>query len=580
MPTRSEQTHSVDALKTSKASERGQNRPRECQIDERQSSRHRSRSSHSTSSSSSSSSSSSGSASSTSSETGSTSSSSSDSSGSSRNSGDKMTGGSDCKSRGTIPAAAQSNRPHEGNDAGLRKHLPSCTGVVVDGRISSPSSPAKPEVETKTSSGLKTEEIVCLSPSKIERQTKDACSVIPVEMASDLGENGRRNRIRIVLGGKLFPLPVNQLYMSDSLRSISLYSDDEVDCNDDGRSLDRPLPQRITSERPNQVNEVASKHPTESHKAGNVEVPLPKSERVSISSTGEDCRQNEPSVGKTKAEVPSSERREFRQNAANVDDHSRSPQRQRIHADRRTERISSREERRTHDSSERKSRSPEVDLGHRRSSRQSVGEPRGRSEHIDGHIVAVDRGASYHQRSATERYPDSYYGSRREDTRSGRHNEVSQSRSQRDSRSRSPNRYAREETGSCSSSRDYRRSRAEVDERQRRWSKHDVTSVSGRRPPDRQTSRARPEVESRYWRDERVKESCDVVTPTVPPDPRRSRHGGERSVRSTESHDVYSRGASGISAKGSAVCSTHWKPSVREQSYAEMNRYRNNVTTV
>jgi len=432
-----------------------------------------------------------------------------------------MADGSDCGSRGTVSAVQRNNSGED--DTQLRKHAPGCTMDVVDGRCRSPSSPAKPEVETKTTSGLEVADIVCLSPSKVEKQTTEGCNVIPIEMASGLSENGRRNRIRIVLGGKLFPVPASQLCTSDSLRSICLYSDDEVDCNDDGRSLDRPLPRRIPSDRVNEVHQYISKQPPEQHRTGKVEVPQSKTDGVS---KVEDSNVKEE-VNHEKAKTAVSSPDVRKQNSTNIDDRSRSPRRQRLSDDRRAAHASSREEWDRHRSSQQKSRSPDVNHAYRRSSGKgwtSGGGRSSRSEQSDGNIVAVDRGNASHRRSTTERYTD--ISPRQEPTRSGHRNEVSGSRDRRDSRSRSRSRHNRDETGSSSRSRtkEHRQARAESDERQRRWSKHDTTSVSGRRSDRQTSSRAKPDVESRCWRQDRRKEPDDIVTPTVPCDSHRPRY--------------------------------------------------------
>ena len=513
MPARSERKSSSDAVQTVTASEHAQNKLGEGHDDERTSSRQRSRSTNSTSSTSSSSSTST-SGSGTSSET-------VDSDSSDSGSSSSASGGSDRGSRDTIPAVPSQKNSNE-DDIQRRKRSPSCTRHAVDSGNRRPStSPVKPEIETKRTSGLEVADIVCLSPSKIEGPSKEVCRVMPVEMTSGVSENGRRDRIRIVLGGKLFPVPVNQLCTSDSLRSITVYSDDEVDCNDDGRSLDRPVTRRITSEHTGQFrHQDSSKHPTEPHRSGKVEVVQSKIDSVSTAVNSNEKETNDDR--KTKTAVSVSEIQDIRQNATNVDDSSRSPERQRVLADRRPGQASSRDSRHRHSPSERKSRSPNVGYGHRRSSRQSstsTAVRRNRTEYSDGNIVSVHRGVTSRQITSAERYTDNSL--RHEPTRIGRRNEVNRSRSKdrKDSRSRSPIRHNRDETGSSSRSRttDHRWARAEVDERQRRLSKHDVTSVSGRRVDRQTSSRARSDVGSRYWSHERVKEqSYNVVIPTVP----------------------------------------------------------------
>lgn len=532
MPTRSERQQSTDTAQKTRmsASEHCQKKIEECQKKEHQRSKSRSASSDSTSSSSSSSSSSSGTTSGTSSETGSSNSSSnSDSSSSSSESSDKMTAGSEYMSRGTV-AAVSSNLQQQSSDEDNiqpRKRSPKCTRDVVDGTSRSPPSPAKPEVEIKATSGGKVADIVCLSPSKIEDQTTDECSVIPVEMISGSGENDRRNRIRIVLNGKVFPVSGKQLCVSESLRNISVYSDDEVDCNDDGRSLDRPLQRTIITKRVDQPHHASSKPSTESHRTRKCEVPQSKTDKVS---TAEDSRPNESNDRKTRTASSSSEVQDIRLHVANVDDHSRSSQRRRMSAEGWTGTASSREERHGRGSSGRKSRSPDVGCVPGRSSLTSVWERRRRSERSDATIVAADRGTTTHHRTAAERHAAII--PRHETTRSGCRNKVTRSRSRsrsalsRDSKSRSPCRHNRSETGSSSRSRtkDHDTARTELDERQRRWSKHDVTSVSGRRSDRPISSRTRPDVENRNWRQDRAKVPHNLVPPTVPHGCRQTQH--------------------------------------------------------
>ena len=546
MPTRAEQRRCTDVVNPvdASATEPRQSRLRECQSDDGKRSRHRSRSSHSTSSSSSASSSSSGSTSGSSSET-----TVSDSSSSSRDSTDKMAAGSSNRSRGTTQAVPNNLQQHsDENDTQRRKHSPGCSKRIVDGRSRSPPSPAvKPEVETKTTSGTEVADIVCLSPSKIEAQTSDVCSVIPTEMTSGLSENGNRNKIRIVLGGKLFPVPVSQLRMSDSLRSISLYSDEEVDCNDDGRSLDRPTQRTITSQHLDKVHleklhQDVSKCSTETQCAGKVEVSQSNVDRVS---TVKDSKPKEVNDAKTKTAVSLSKAQDLRQNATHVDDRSRYPQRQRLSTERRDGQMSSREERRRHGSCGRKDRSPEVDRRHECFDRRSLNSAWGRrsqNEQGDGNIVAVDRDASCRQRTAAQRYTDiSPRHESRTGTVTGHRREVSSSRSRlsRDrrecrSRSRSPSRRDRDETGSRSRTIDHRPSRTEVDERQRRWSKYDSTSVSGRHTERQTWSTKRPDVNGWYRRPDQLKEPYHhhSVTPTVPEHWRRTGYG-DRSIISS-----------------------------------------------
>ena len=513
MPTRSERKPSAEKIKKVKMSTSNgpQSRVRECQKKRRGSLKQRSRS-HSVSSSSSTSSSTSSSADSTSG-TSSESSNSSGSSGSSIDSGDGMAGGNDDGSRDMISNPQQKSNK---DDIHLRNPSSRSTGGVTCGRSRSSASPTKPEIKSKTTSGREVADIVCLSPSKIEPQTTRECSVIPVNMASSVSENCHRTRIRIALGrpGKTFPVPMSQFCTSDSFRSISLYSDDEVDCNDDGRSLDRPRPLRVTSKCTDQVDQNSS--------TGKCEVPQSTTDSVL---TIELLNQKTADDAKSKITTSQSEIQDPRNNPANVDDRSRLQKRQRPMADKQTEQVSLREESQKRDgSSVKKICSFDVPT---RSSRQCLaadGERRSRSDQSDGNTVSVDRGVTTHEKTAVERYKD--ISPRHEPTRSGCRNEVSVSRSRdrRNSRSRSPSRHNRYKTGSGSRPRtmDHRQTRAEVDDQQRHWSKHDVSSVSGRHS-DRQTSRARPDSDVRYWRQQREKEAY-VKASNVPYYSHQSRH--------------------------------------------------------
>jgi len=515
--------------------EHAQKRLDECRKETRQfsSTKPRSRSSSSSSSSSTSSSTSGDDDSNTTSgsstsETGS-SCSSSDSDTGSNSSGDKMATGNDrresCRDRGGAKptAAVPSNVSHQNSctdgDVAPRKHLPP-VGNITDGE-----SRFKPEVEiVESASGEPVvADIVCLSPSKIEDQGNTrACSVIPFDMTtSGYTDNGRRDRIRIVLNGKQIPA-VNDPAMgsgslaSQSLRNISIYSDDdEVDCNDDGRSLDR-RPEPAVNQLHLNHQETVSKQPAEPDPTPVAEVFL--SENVS---TVEDSEPNQGDTRKTgtpslsfTADIP---------NSANVDDPSRSSGRRQRQSSRHRE---ERRERHRGDSSGTKSRkSPEVIIVHDsagRSSRKNSTEPRrriigGSSERSDDtNIVAADRFDTRPHRTATA---DRHL--RYEATRSCRrsHNQVNRSRS----RSRSPSRLGRTETGSGRSrSRtkshhddDVARTRTEPDDRQRshRRSSRESISASGHRSERPSSSRMRPEVElGRCWRQD------DVIAPptTVP----------------------------------------------------------------
>ena len=304
MPTRQNTTDAAQSRRTSASNNNySQKRTVEPPRKEQTPSRQRSRSSHSTSSSSSSSSDDSTSGSS--SDTGS--SNSSDSSSTSSDSGDKMAGGSDFGPRDSVagtPSNLQQQNSYHQDDTRSPKH----SSVVIDSRKISPSSPAKPDVEiVKTTSG----------------------------------ENGRRDRIRIVLNGKqLLPVSSGQLCgVSESLRNISVYSDDEVDCNDDGRSLDRPHQQRIFA----QVHQDASnKQSTESIQTGKYEVEVPQSKTDRVS-TAEEADRAEIDDGKMSTTCSNSSvtLQDFRLNSANVDDRSRFSQRRRPSAEEWTGHISS-----------------------------------------------------------------------------------------------------------------------------------------------------------------------------------------------------------------------------------------------
>jgi len=510
MPTRSALKHCADVLgKTgSSTRERSPRTLAECRPDNRK----RLRSSPSTSSSSTS-------ASGSSSQTGSSNSSDDsddDSSSSSDSSGAKAAGGRGCGSRDAIPAV-QSNRKRNiiSNEDGtrLRKCSPlNRTSSMEDGEVRSPPppSPVKPEVETKTTSGPReVADIACLSPSKIEAQTSNACSEIPIEMASDAGENGtrNRNRIRIVLGGKLFPVPVSA---SESLRSISLYSDDEVDCNDDGRSLDRPVPLTVV-----RVDQGSSKHPTESHAVSKLKDSRKTDDSNSVGLESSPVEQNDV---KSAGEVSSSEVQECRQSdGVRVDEGSRSPQPQR-HLDERQ--APSREDRHKRGSSGRKSQSPGVDRRSRRCENRQTstgGEQRRTRGESQRTLVSADRADTSRHRTTPERHR------RHERTRNEVIRSRSRSKDRRDSRSRSSGRRRHRDETSSSRSRtaDYRRTRAEVDERERRGSKRDVTSVSGRRSDQHSGSSSRHDVDRRYRKYE---------PSTVPYEPQRPRHGDDRSI--------------------------------------------------
>ena len=540
MPTRSEHGHPTDAVR--EATTAAPDRTR-CKLEERptegrrRGSRHRSVSRHSSSSSSSSttSSSSSGSTSGTSPETGS-SNSSSDDSDSGSSSGDSDTdvaaAGNRNSSHDSVAAFPLNRKRNSSNEDGERPRKRSHT--AADGENCSSSLSVEPEIESKTASGREAVEILCLSPSQVEDGTANSCSEIPVEMDSRGRENGSRERIRIVLGGKLFPVLGQQLCASDSLRSISLYSDDEVDCNDDGRSLHcRPaaLPRVIATERPDQVrhrDSSSERSRTESQHSTAVELGKGPESAVENSNSREtNDRETKP------AAVSSTESQSLRRNAAaasaNVDNRSRSPQRQRGAADRRTGQDYSREERYRLGSSDRANREPDAGQESSRHSRKSTdgGERARRSERNEADIVSADsRGySSHHRTTAAERH-----NPRHESSRSGRGNEVSGSRSaaardRRESRSRSPSRHRRDENGSSSRSHcatripDHCRPRAEVDERQRRRSRDDVTSGSGLRSERETSSRARPDVKSRCWKQDQVNhEQYDRIQPkpTVP----------------------------------------------------------------
>lgn len=360
---------------------------------------------------------------------------------------------------------------------------------------------------------------MCLSPSTIEHHTTEECSVIPVDMTSGSGENGRRNRIRIVLNGKLFPVSAGQHCVSESLRNIRVYSDDEVDCNDDGRSLDGPIRRLIVPERADPVHQDSSKKPTESPGTGKHEVPPPKVDRVPAVKESD---RKDVDERKTKTACSSSEHQDLRLNSTNIDDRSRSSQRHRQSADRWMGQTSSRKERRGHGYS--------GSYEHGRPGFISAEKRRSRNERSHANFVAADRGASSHYKTAAERHTGT--SSRHETARSGHRNQVSGSRS-RSTKSRSPLGHSRAaETGSsCSRSRtkDHGATRTELDERQQRWSKPDDTSVSGRRSDRHASSRTRPEVESRCWRQDRVTEPYDVVPPIVPRSLHRTNRHAERS---------------------------------------------------
>ena len=290
-----------------------------------------------------------------------------------------------------------------------------------------------------------------------------------------------------------------------------MYSDDEVDCNDDGRSLDRPHQPRIFA--PPEVRQDASNQSTESQQPGKCEV-VSQSKVDDGVSTAEYADRKEVDDGKntTSFSSNSSVAQDPRLSAANVDDRSRFSQRPRLSAEEWPGQVSSREERSEHIShSGRKIRSP--DGGNDRG-RSSLNERRSRR---DVNIVAGDRGDSSHYRTASERHVQ------HQTTRScGRRNRVSRSRSRsRDySRSRSPCRQNRvdAEWGVRSRTNEHRAAaRTEPEERQRRWSRHDVNSVSGRRSERHVSSRARPEVETtRCWREDRGRVVHGVEASTVP----------------------------------------------------------------
>jgi len=377
-----------------------------------------------------------------------------------------MATGSDSQSRGAIPESVSKRDISSADDIQRVKYL---SGGMVGGDGRWPSKPAKPEVEIKTASGREAADIECLSPSHVESRTKESCSVIPVEMeASGANENGSRprNRIRIVLGGKQFPVPVSsQLQVPDSLRSISLYSDDEVDCNDDGRSLDRPS-------RTAMSDKILQDHPklSDFHKADKLEV-LPIKDDVPSAAddskqtqvddktrkTGVCLTQSQVDDRKTKAAavcLPECQERKDSA-AADVDDRSRFLQRHRVIDERGVGLASAREGQHKHDFSERKIRSTEADFGQRLSARQSsVRERQSRlTELTDGHIVSVDRGVTSYHRTAVERHETARADRERTGSSNDRaRNEASRSRSRhrRDSGSRSPSRHGRDDTRSSS----------------------------------------------------------------------------------------------------------------------------------
>lgn len=460
MPTRSEHRRSPADARRKARSPLSEVRKNCCQSRNshtedrrRHSRRSRSRASRSASSSSSSSSSSD----SSSSETGSSNSTSS-------SSGSSTDSGSDATPAGTRP----------------RNRSP----TTVDGRHGSP----EPEVEIKTVSGREVADIVCLSPSRVENQLTTACNEIPIEMASaDLTGSGQRwNRIRIVLGaGKPFPVSTavatGAVFASDSLRSISLYSDDDVDCNDDGRSLDIPSERVVTADRCPEIHPAATvkEPPKNTEKTSNVE------------------ERKEVNDGRAKtADVRT--RDLLRTASNNVDGGSRRTRLQEgltHQGQSRNHCVDQRQQRkRRSSSSERKDSSPECGRGHRHSNfqRPTSGEVRrSGTEQTAADIVSADRGHPelHHRRTAEE------------STGSGgrRRTEVARSRSKdrRNSRSRSSSRHRsrRDETGSSSRSRTLDHGRREVDER--RGSGRDVISVSGGRSDRQRWLRAPSGVERR-----------------------------------------------------------------------------------